>query len=335
MQISFTNIAMLLRVIESKTFQVQLLSDGRAMYHASIGGPGEAVEGLSCAVVDGHAGDSHYALQGEDGSLFLCKGSQARRVRGMPSSVISISCGYRHTTVAMASGVVLMLLNKKWLRVSLPSKAKRVLSGNGASGAICENGKLYTWGRNTYMQLGHTGDSVVGEVPISGSVVDAGFGSGFACALTHAGEIFAWGFGTVPRPRILRRSLRYCRLAVGAKYVAGVLEEDRRKVFMSGTVAGRPCNSLVQHQASSVSSIRGIWNSSSLVAEFDEHSPSGPCAPTSLNLRPFRWFRRRTLMLCVFREQLRRVRKRPRACADGMWSNKLPADVWYAIMKYL
>nr|CAH0100079.1 unnamed protein product [Daphnia galeata] len=65
--------------------------------------------------------------------------------------------------------------------------------------AFSDSGELYTWGYNTYSQLGngntnHTlSPSLVGGVLAGKTVIQVGCGNHHCLALTNEGEVFAWG----------------------------------------------------------------------------------------------------------------------------------------------
>lgn len=321
---------MLLRAVHGQSFVVEIHSDGRPLYNQ------QPVHGVVTPVVDVAVGHQHYVLLGEHGELYWCRDRRATFVK-TPSPVVSVSCGYQHTTIAFQTGKVRMhnmQIGSRWVSVRLPGPAVQVYSGNGASAALLADGTVHTWGRNQSMQLGHTNLRGPAQVRLPGRVADFGFGMGFACALLQDGRLYTWGFGTVPRPRRMNKPTLFSRLAVGWAYIAAA-HMDRSKVSMYGTIGGVRTRNFVQQQPHSVSSLTGGWASTSLRAEYVMQSPPGPASRQLVSLTEHRWAARRTLVLCVAREQRRRMRKRSRACADGAWSNKLPKELWYEVSRYL
>lgn len=320
---------MLLRAIHGKNFVLQLHADGRATCN------GLPLRCPCAPVVDAAAGRRHYALQCENGELYVGAGTHVRRVH-MPGPVISVSCGHEHTTVAMRCGTVVMHARSTWMHVPLPSLATRVYSGNGCSAALCQDGKVYTWGCNRSMQLGRATDDQVGPVLLPSKAVDFGFGHGFGAALLDDGTVHAWGFGSIPRPARMsaRSNTRFCRIAVGQAYIASV-HMDRTRVTMTGTIGDTKVCRYVQEQDRPVSALTGGWVTSHLRAEYTDTHVEQPARAGPILLAPHRWKARRVLVLCVAREQKRRERKRSRACADGAWSNKLPRALWHEVARYL
>lgn len=319
---------MLLRAIHGSDFVVCLHTDGRATYND------RPIRGLKGAVVDGAAGFAHYALQGEDGKLYWCCETRAKHVAANDRA-ISVACGVSHTTVALAGGAVAMHTGRKWYRVPMPCAAKSVYSGNGASAALCEDGVLYTWGHNRSMQLGRAASTPdPAPVQLPGRVVDFGYGLGFGAALLEDGRVYAWGFGSVPRPARMGRTSHFTRLAVGRAYIAAA-HADRSCITMTGTVGTARVQRYVQEQDFPVSALLGGWATPTLRAEYMEDSSEHPSGRSPLALGPHRWQARRILLLCVIHEQARKARKRSRACADGVWSNKLPLELWREVVRYL
>lgn len=321
---------MLLRAVHGRSFIVEIYSDGRALYNH------RAIRGVTTAVVDVSVGEAHYALQGERGELYWCRENQATLIK-TASPIVSISCGYQHTTIALQTGKVRMHnmhIGARWVSVRLPKKATHVYSGNGSSGALLEDGTVYTWGRNQSKQLGHSNTRGPAQVPLPGKVADFGFGMGFACALLQDGRLYTWGFNSVPRPRRMNKPTLFSRLAVGWAFIAAA-HMDRSQVSMYGHVGGVETRNTVQQQPHPVSALTGGWTSTSLRAEYVSSSCAKPCARQLVSLQEHRWHARRLLVLCVAKEQTRRMRKRSRACADGAWSNKLPKELWQEVARYL
>lgn len=312
----------LLREVHGQKATVQLHDDGRATW-----------EGLPVAakgIVDCSMSGTRYALLSEAGSVYYCIG-QGAYLLPIDAKVCSIAFGSTCLTIALASGRVLLRSPSRWHNVRLAAKALRVFGGYGASAAICDDGGLYTWGRNTCVQLGHAGVQPA-RVVLPGSVADFGFGGGFACALLVSGELFVWGFMSSPSPRPFMRAVRFTRLAVGEGYIAALSLDG--SVYMRGTVSGVEC-SCIKTVPGPVSALCGGWASTTLRCEYTGPPTPGPSGMPLLNLRPRRWRARRTVLKWLLR--VSQVRKRPRRCADGEFYHllQLPVEVWRVVVKYL
>lgn len=328
--------AKILRCIDSKAFRVKIDSNGRAYYQTPLHEKLLPIQGLEGPVVDGSAGAQHYSLTGEDGSLYMCYKTVAKRIKTLFADKLwSASCGHKHTTAVFSNGCVFMNVEKKWLRISLPVKAVRCFSGYGVSAAIGEDSQLYTWGNNHWQQLGRAGNNDIGKVAIPGGVVDFGFGANFACALNTEGALYVWGWKRIARPQKMKALFPYSRLAVGAGFICAASQLHRDQVFMTGNVNGKLCHNVIQRQPFTVSCLRGGWCTNEVSAEFGFESEYEPAASQPLDLKEIRWLRRRLMLLCVEVEQKRKARRLPRACSDGLWSYKLPQDAWHAIISFL
>ena len=166
-------------------------------------------------------------------------------------------------------------------------------------------------------------------------VVDFGFGANFACALTSEGALYVWGWSRITHPRKMKAQSPYGRLAVGAGFICATALDNANHVFMTGNVGGKLCHNVIQRQPFAVSDIRGGWCTNQVSGEYGYDPVTEPSPSQHLDLRSIRWLRRRLMMLCVAKEQKRKLRQRPRNCADGEWSQKLPEDAWHNIITFL
>ncbi|KAK2181310.1 hypothetical protein NP493_403g00025 [Ridgeia piscesae] len=131
-------------------------------------------------------------------------------------------------------------------------KVRTVVSGCTAchSIAITNEGKVYSWGRNTCAQLGH-GDTIRKDVPTlieslsSFNIVDAACGKNHTLCLTDKGHVYAFGDNKmaqlglghqspfIPSPtRIQYRGPPIRRLACGAEF--GMIVDVRGNLYSFG-----------------------------------------------------------------------------------------------------
>ncbi|XP_011308145.1 secretion-regulating guanine nucleotide exchange factor [Fopius arisanus] len=130
------------------------------------------------------------------------------------SGINSISCGQYFSAAVTDDGVIITWGDNKWGQLGadfnhvkvhrVPLKLSKRISGIKKlrcgwthTGVLTEDGKIFTWGRNTYGQLGHPRR----ETPwIANDVIDISdikqfeIGSEHNIALNNRGEIFSWGW---------------------------------------------------------------------------------------------------------------------------------------------
>lgn len=70
----------------------------------------------------------------------------------------------------------------------------RLVSGWSFAVALTDAGRVLTWGRSDYGQLGRAAGSASWEAEIPDAVIDVACGSEHALALTQGGEVYAWGW---------------------------------------------------------------------------------------------------------------------------------------------
>ena len=310
----------LVRAVDGGSHRVCLFSDGRAMVQ------GQPLV-LPEAIVDASAGPKMVCMLGEHGGVYLASGARLP----VPGRAISVSCGYPHILIGLSTGSVFVAsVERSGLVTCLPSRALRVYAGLHVCAAICANGALYTWGTASNI-LGHSG-SLPHRVPIPGTVVDFGFGRGFAVALTLCGQLYMWGFDTMPTPCPVYPARRYSRLAVGRSYFAASRDD---RLLVHGYVGGAPRYDRERRMPRPIMALTGHWSSSCLRCEMHRVCFPRPIARRLVQVCEYRWRRRRCVLICLKHEQARTLRKRARACADGAWTGKLPIELWRTVIKYL
>ncbi|KAG5889635.1 hypothetical protein JTB14_028915 [Gonioctena quinquepunctata] len=126
-------------------------------------------------------------------------------------NVISVASGQHHTVVLRDNGIVLSWGENKFGQLGVdPNVAnsfvplevfnneglKSVHAGWTHSGGLTKNGDVFTWGRNTYGQLG-----VEREVPYKPekianlkNVIQLSLGSEHNLAVTNEGKLYSWGW---------------------------------------------------------------------------------------------------------------------------------------------
>lgn len=83
-------------------------------------------------------------------------------------------------------------------KVNLPGRVISVSMGTTHSGAVTEDGSLYTWGNNSDFQLGYETKSemynaVPKKVELSDPVIDFSCGDKYSGAVTEDGSLYTWG----------------------------------------------------------------------------------------------------------------------------------------------
>ena len=295
-----------------------LLSDGR-------------VEGIDAhSVVDIAVSSAPLlALHGEDGSCAVYAGPRWTLV-ATRARVVSVACASRSTAVAMEDGTV-YVLGKQWTHVPLDARAVLVRAGADAYAAITDVGELYTWGNNSNLILGRALDTTPLALALP-AVADVGFGLDFAVALGKSGKLFLWGMGNAPRA--VYSDFRFVLLAVGKRFFSAVFPTFRCLLSAAPHPVVR-MNVRVTHVYETMRAITATWSSDRLFTEYTKGT-SGPARPRPLiALRTYRIARRINAVMCVLREQKKKLRSRPRACQDGEWTGKLPMELWRMIIMYL
>jgi alpha-tubulin suppressor-like RCC1 family protein len=140
--------------------------------------------------------------------------------------VTQISVGYQHVCARLAGGAVRCWGTAAYGRlgygneinvgddetpasvgdVPLGGSAQKVVTGDGFSCALLENGAVRCWGRNREGQLGYGNTTYIGdnEYPSTagtvnvgaGTIVDITAGSEHACVLMSDGAVRCWGLGS-------------------------------------------------------------------------------------------------------------------------------------------
>lgn len=137
-------------------------------------------------------------------------------------TVISVKCGYNHTLCLTSEGEVyswgynkegsLGHANYDKPEVKLPTKIKyfqdnnikivKIESGDNFCLALDDSGKVFSWGKNEYGQLGlgHQSQqlklSTPTEIKLTGKKVNHIFaGEDHAGCITEEGEAYLWGYG--------------------------------------------------------------------------------------------------------------------------------------------
>ena len=180
-------------------------------------------------------GDCHTAAVGEDGTLFvwgsnshgeLGTGDTDRRlaptrVAGLPAPVRQVAAGLYHTGMVTEAGDLLMFGSGELGQLGLGDDdnratptlvARAVFDGEAVLMVACgafhtvvatEGGGVYTFGNGEYGQLGHGDEENLlapRRVPAAGfngeRVVMVAAGRMHTVALSEAGHVFTWGWGT-------------------------------------------------------------------------------------------------------------------------------------------
>ena len=198
---------------------------------------------------------------------------QPQRVRGLPSGVapLKVAAGGAHTLVLLSSGEVFGWGLNDWAQLgsgdshvprlvaALPTDLVRISAGSFHNLAVTQDGCLWAWGRNTEGQLGLGPDapSLVDRptlVPLDEPIMDVAAGSRHSLALSHSGQLYAfgarallglggerWRLGTSlePEPRLVRslRGVRVRAIATGNLHSAVACEDGHVYTFGEGAFA--------------------------------------------------------------------------------------------------
>ncbi|CAH1117777.1 unnamed protein product [Phaedon cochleariae] len=125
--------------------------------------------------------------------------------------VISVASGQHHTIVLKENGTVLSWGENKFgqlgvdpnvansfvpLEVFSQEGLKSVHAGWSHSAALTESGDVFTWGRNTYGQLGADREVPYKpeKIPTLKNVTQLSLGSEHNLALTNDGKLYSWGW---------------------------------------------------------------------------------------------------------------------------------------------
>jgi alpha-tubulin suppressor-like RCC1 family protein len=104
----------------------------------------------------------------------------------------------KSTYVQVAALLIFFAMMQAVATPSLMAQSKKVVSGYSHNIALKSNGKLLSWGDNTYGQLGvaTAGGSIWYPVTVSGisSVVDVATGYQHSLAVNDNGTVWAWGY---------------------------------------------------------------------------------------------------------------------------------------------
>lgn len=126
-------------------------------------------------------------------------------------NVVSVASGQHHTVVLRENGTVLSWGDNKYgqlgvntnfsisfvpLEVFSNEALTSVHAGWTHSAALTSNGDVFTWGRNSYGQLGAQRDAphAPEKIPTLKNVAQFSAGSEHNLAVTHDGKLFAWGW---------------------------------------------------------------------------------------------------------------------------------------------
>jgi alpha-tubulin suppressor-like RCC1 family protein len=137
----------------------------------------------------------------------------------LPESIDSLAMGQGHSVALSSSGSVYTWgQNHVWqtgqgqsndprtpAKVTIPEAeadpVRRAVAGYSVSAVITESGKVYSWGRNIYGELGiGTVGSVavptlVQGLPANDPIVDLAMTDSHSLALTASNKVYVWGFG--------------------------------------------------------------------------------------------------------------------------------------------
>lgn len=135
-------------------------------------------------VVD--AGKDHFIVLKDDGSVWSW-GSQMYGQLGTASVVGSSNRVLNPLAIQKSDGNRLLNI-------------KAIAAGGYHSVALDESGKVWTWGRNSYGQLGHSATVYENEKPVTVAglppIVAIAAGDNHTLAVDHNGEVWAWGRNT-------------------------------------------------------------------------------------------------------------------------------------------
>jgi alpha-tubulin suppressor-like RCC1 family protein len=184
----------------------------------------------------------------------------------MQEKIVQIFNG--HGTVGLAKGVSGAVYIWGWNRqgllangstensmvpqkLDIPSNVIDISSYDTHVIALCENGKVYSWGSNYFGELGDgskiefspTGDLIENnrlfpkEVSIKGKIIDIAAARGASYALTEDGKLYAWGANDVGQLGVGDKDIRYSstpmevciegnikEIAIGAFHAYALLE---------------------------------------------------------------------------------------------------------------
>jgi RCC1 and BTB domain-containing protein len=179
-------------------------------------------------VIDIKSGGEHVLVLTKCGQCYSCgynnygqlgiettdQSNQFKRIYGLNDKhIIGMSCGLNHSLVLLESGEVyafgyngsgeLGLDNN--VNQSIPSlvngfnseKVKAISCGSNHSLALTESGLLFSWGANSYYQLGLTGhQSIPSKVNFTDGVIIKKIvcGPNHSLILTNMGKIYAFGY---------------------------------------------------------------------------------------------------------------------------------------------
>lgn len=162
--------------------------------------------------------------------------------------VISVASGQHHTVVLRGNGTVLSWGENKYgqlgvntnfansfvpLEVFNNEALTNVYSGWTHSAALTNNGEVFTWGRNTYGQLGAPREVpyVPEKIPTLQNVGQYTAGSEHNLAVTNDGKLFSWGWnehgmcGTgdrkdvkVPTQILANKKIKYAFACTGSSF---------------------------------------------------------------------------------------------------------------------
>jgi alpha-tubulin suppressor-like RCC1 family protein len=77
----------------------------------------------------------------------------------------------------------------------MPPSPVSVVAGDAFSVLVDAAGNLYTWGSNTYGQLGCAGNGSVNKVSLGEPVVSVAAGAGHVVVALSSGAVLTWGYG--------------------------------------------------------------------------------------------------------------------------------------------
>jgi alpha-tubulin suppressor-like RCC1 family protein len=141
----------------------------------------------------------------------------------LPEAIDSVAVGQAHVVALGSSGSVYtwgqnnvgqlgqgVIGGKRTpAKVTIPDAENdsvvRVVAGNSVSAVVTESGKVYSWGKNDYGDLGTDKKGSVGvptlvqNLPANDPIVDLAMTNSHSLALTVSNKVYVWGTGTAAR----------------------------------------------------------------------------------------------------------------------------------------
>ena len=185
------------------------------------------VKGIPGQVLAIATGDRHSLVLLESGQVFgwgsnelgqlgdrtTLNRNRPQLIEGIPGKVVSVAAGSFHSLVLLESGEIygcgrnmfgqlgdVTTTDRNYMRLvrGLPSKIIDISAGDYHSLALTENGRVYSWGRNSYGQLGDgtTNDRNLPHLieGIPGKVASVKAGDYHSLVLLKSGKVYGCGY---------------------------------------------------------------------------------------------------------------------------------------------